>query len=71
MRNNIKKVFYIAQVIFSVLVVTMCIGYGIRCLLGNQIFCAVCFSIMGYVCGYRLMFRASMAELHQFNTKEA
>lgn len=68
--RKIKKMFYLAQVIFSALVIMMGLGYGIRCMLNGQIFCAICFGVMGYVGGYHLLFRPSIAELHQFNAKE-
>lgn len=64
------KASYIGQTVMSVLVIMFGLGYGIRCLLSNQIFCAVCFGVMAYVCGYKLLLRASMAELRENNAKK-
>lgn len=61
-----KAIFYIGQVIFSLCVILIGCAYGIRCLIAGQIFCAVCFGIMGYVSGYLMLFRASVAELREF-----
>lgn len=71
MLNKLAKLYLIGQVIFSALVMIFGAAYGMRCLFAGQIFCAVCFGIMGYVSGYRLLFKASMAELREYNQRGA
>lgn len=70
MYRKLTKAYLIGQVVFSVMMILFGATYCIRCLLANQIFCAICFAIMGYVSGYMLLFRASMAELRQFILEE-
>lgn len=68
MLHKIEKIYLIAQVTFSVLVILFGFSYGIRCLVANQIFCALCFAVIGYS-GYRLLFKASMAELREYKQR--
>lgn len=63
------KAYYIGQVVMSVFVILFGFSYGIRCLVANQILCAVCFGFMAYVSGYKLMLPASLAELREYNEK--
>lgn len=63
------KTIYVGQVVFSVLVIIFGAAYGLRCLFSGQLFCAMCFALMGYVSGYRLLFRASVKELREYNAK--
>lgn len=69
MLHKIEKIYLIAQLTFSVLVILFGFSYGIRCLVANQIFCALCFAVIGYVSGYRLLFKASMAELREYKQR--
>ena len=69
MLHKIEKIYLIAQVTFSVFVILFGVSYGIRCLVSNQILCAVCFGFMAYVSGYKLMLPASLAELREYNEK--
>lgn len=69
MYHTLAKTFYVGQVVFSVLVIIMGAAYGLRCLFSGQLFCAMCFAVMGYVSGYRLLFRASLQELREYNAK--
>ena len=69
MLHKIEKIYLIAQVAFSVLVILFGVSYGIRCLVANQIFCALGFGMIGYVSGYRLLFKASMAELREYKQR--
>lgn len=69
MYQRLAKIYYVGQVVFSVLVILFGASYGLRCLFAGQIFCAVCFAIIGYVSGYRLFFRASVKELREHNAK--
>lgn len=71
MLRRIEKTYLIAQVAFSILVTLFGASSGIRCLVANQIFCGIiCFVVIGYVCGYQLLFKASMAELRKHNKRE-
>ncbi len=69
MYHRLTKAYLVSQVVFSILVMLFGASYGIRCLVADQIFCAVCFAIIGYVSGYRLLFRASVKELREFNQR--
>lgn len=73
MYKSLAKIFYVGQVVFSVAVITFGFSYCLRCLLNGlteaNIFYAVCFAIIGYVGGYRLLFRASVKELREHNAK--
>lgn len=68
--NLLGKIFLVCQLIFSVASIVFGALYGIRCLLAGQLFCAVCFAIIAYVCGYLLLFRNSVRELREFYTKK-
>lgn len=69
MYHRLTKAYLVSQVVFSILVMLFGASYGIRCLVADQIFCAMCFAIIGYVSSYRLLFRASVKELREFNQK--
>lgn len=69
MYRIIAKTYHIAQVIFSVAIIILGATYSLRCLLEGNIFCAICFALIGYVSGYLLLFRASVKELRQHNAK--
>lgn len=71
MLNKLAKIYIIGQVIFSVLVMIFGVAYGMRCLLAGQTICAIGFSVIGYVSGYRLLFKGSMAELREYNRRDA
>lgn len=66
----LAKAFYVGQVIMSVLVILFGVAFGIRSLANGQIFCAICFGVMAYVSGYKLMLRASWSESREYNAKE-
>lgn len=66
MFKKLEKAYLLGQIAFSVLVIIFGAAYGLRCLLAGQTFCAVCFAIIGYVSGYRLLFKASVKEYLQF-----
>ena len=68
--RTLAKIFYVGQVVFSVLVILFGASYSLRCLFAGQIFCAVCFAIIGYVSGYLMFFRASLKELREHNAKQ-
>lgn len=57
------------QLVFSAVVITFGMVNGLRCLFAGRIFCALCLVFIGYVCGYRLMFRSSLRELRKANAK--
>lgn len=61
-----RNIFYLGQVIIAVGVIAFGVGYGLRRLFAGQIFCTVCFALMAYVSGYRLLFKASIKEYRQF-----
>ncbi len=69
MYHTLAKIYLVGQVVFSVAVMLLGFSYCLRCLFEGQIFCAVCFFIMGYVSGYLLLFRASVKDLREFNAK--
>ena len=69
MPNKLAKIYLTGQVIFSVSVIIFGIAYALRCLFAGQIFCAACFALIGYVSGYRLFFKASMAELREYKQR--
>lgn len=73
MYKLLAKTFYIGQVVFSVFVIIFGFSHCLRCLLNGlteaNIFYAVCFALIGYVSGYRLLFRASVKELREHNGK--
>lgn len=56
------------QVALSAIVILIGAVYALRCLFAGQIFCAVCFAALGYVSGYRLLFKASIDELRKART---
>lgn len=71
MYKRLAKIYYVGQVAMSVAIIAFGASYSIRCLLSKQIFCAVCFAVMGLVSGYLLMFRSSIKELREHNAKQA
>lgn len=70
MYRKFEKIFLVAQVILAVSVVLFGAAYGLHCLFAGNIFCAVCFTLIGYVSGYRLLFLASIKELREYNSKQ-
>lgn len=70
MYRKIEKMFLVGQVVSSVSVILLCSVKFIHILLGGlgpvNIFSAACFALMGYVCGYLLLYRASVRELRKF-----
>lgn len=69
MYRILAKAFLIGQVIASLAVIVGGIAYSLRCLCDNQTSCAVCFAAIAYVSGYRLLYKASVRELRNFNTQ--
>ena len=69
MLHKIEKIYLIAQLTFSFLVILFGVSFRIRCLVAYQIFWALCFAVIGYVSGYRLLFKASMAELREYKQR--
>ena len=70
MHKSLANIFYYGQVLFSVAVIIFGFSYSLRCLFDGNIFCAVCFAIIGYVSGYRLFLRASLKELREHDEPE-
>lgn len=75
MYRKIAKTLLLGQVVASVAVIIFGFSYCLRCLFDGlnrfNIFFAVCFALMGYVCGYLLLYRASVRELRKFNAKQS
>lgn len=69
MYQKLAKIYLVGQVVLSVAVIILGISYCLRCLFDGQVFCAVCFAVIGYVSGYGLLFRASVKELRDYNVK--
>lgn len=69
MYQRLAKIYLVGQVVFSVGVIILSFSYSLRCLFDDNIICAVCFALIGYVSGYRLLFRASVKELREHNAK--
>lgn len=69
MYQNLAKIYLVGQVLFSVAVILFGIVYCLRCLFAGNIFCAVCFAIIGYVSGYLLMLPTSLRELREHNSR--
>lgn len=69
MYKTLANIFFVGQLIFSVIVIVAGADYSLRCLLDGQLFCAVCFAIIGYVSGYLMLFRNSLKELRKHNAK--
>ena len=69
MYQKLIKIYHIGQILFSVLVIFFGFVYSLRCLLCSQFFAAVCFAVIGYVCGYCLFLRASLSGFKQFKNK--
>lgn len=65
MYQRLAKIYLVGQVVFSVAIIILGIAYGFRYLFADKIFPAACFCVIGYVSGYRLLFKASMAELRE------
>lgn len=70
MFHKLEKIYLVGQVVFAAAVILFGVVYGLRCLFAGQIFCAVCFALIAYVSGYRLLLRASLQELREFNAKQ-
>lgn len=74
MYQRLAKICLVGQFVFSVAVIIFGFSYCLRCLLNGlteaNIFYAVCFAIIGYVSGYRLLLCASLQELREFNAKQ-
>ena len=71
MYRKLEKAYYIWQVIFSVAAIIFGAFYCVRCLLISQVFCALGFAVIAYVCGYRLFLQTALRELRQFNAKHS
>lgn len=69
MYKILAKIFFIGQLIFSVIVIVAGAVYCLRCMLEDNPFCAVCFAIISYVSGYLMLFRSSVQELQKHNQK--
>lgn len=69
MKCKVGKLCLLGQVLLSILITLFGVFNCIRCLMAGQIFCTVCFAIIGYVSGYHFLFRASLDELRKHNTK--
>lgn len=70
MFHKLEKIYLVGQVVFAVAVILFGVAYCLRCLFAGQIFCTVCFALIAYVSGYRLLLRASLQELCEFNSKQ-
>lgn len=70
MFRKFKKIYLVWQVVFAVLVILFGVAYGLRCLFAGQFFSMVCFALIAYVSGYRLLLRGSRQELREFNSKK-
>lgn len=71
MYHTLTKIFYIGQVAASVAVILFGVAYCLRSLFAGQFFCALCFFVIGYVGGYRMLLRASLKELREYNERHA
>lgn len=69
MYRHLAKAYHIGQVAFAIIVIMFGAGFGLRYLFENQIFYAICFGVIGYISGYRMWFKTSMAELKRFNAR--
>ena len=69
MYSKLVKILLLWQLSFSAGLIIFGMVNGLRCLFAGRIFCAFCLVFIGYVCGYRLMFRSSLRELRKANTK--
>ena len=70
MFHKLEKFISLVKSFFAVAVILFGVAYGLRCLFAGQIFCTVCFALIAYVSGYRLLLRASLQELREFNSKQ-
>lgn len=67
----ITKIYLVAQVIFSVLVILFGTANTLRCLIDGQLIVAIIFAAMAYVCGYLLLLNASLKELREYDKRGA
>lgn len=70
MYRKYKNIFLLGQVVLAVAIILVGAVYCVCCLFAGNIFCAISFALIGYVSGYRLLFRASIKELREFNSKQ-
>ena len=59
---TLKTYIYI-QLTLAIAVTIFGCAFCLRALLSGQIFCAICFFLLGYVCGYRLLLLPTLQQL--------
>ncbi len=70
MRHTIIKALLVAQLLLAAAVILTGAAFSLRCLEAGNPFAALCFALMAYIAGYRLLLTASLREWHTFNTSK-
>ena len=63
------KTYSYIQLTLAIAVTIFGAAYCLRALLAGQVFCAICFFILGYVSGHRLLLRPTLRQLRHSGKK--